>query len=513
MKNFHIDYFRSKAPLAVFSGVLSLFTLIAYHIPFFIFVLNNVEGGFNKVLIFSSLILLMLGLNYFFYYLILYLFRMVGKILLSILFIANSVAFYFITSYDTLITAKMMGNVFNTRYSEASGFFSVTLWIEIICLGVVPCVYLFWRKIDYGRWRQFFANIGISLGVCVALALINIANWPWIDRNAPTMGSIIMPWSYTINTIRWWNSERDRNREEIRLPDAEISKEGKDVCILIIGESARSKNFSLYGYPRPTNPLLTKDSVINLKAKASATYTTSGVKAILEYIDSDKLYEILPNYLYRSGVEVSWRTSNWGEPPVHIEKYLTVEDLEKSYPDADKRFDGILFEGLAEEINNSEKDKILIILHTSTSHGPTYYQKYPAEFERFKPVCTTVEMSKADPGELINAYDNTILYTDYLVHNVIQTMKGLSDRRSLVMFVSDHGESLGEKNLYMHGLPLSIAPKEQIDIPFIVWTSDKELTVDPEKEVSQHHVFHTILNFLGISSPIYNAEMDLFSSR
>lgn len=150
------------------------------------------------------------------------------------------------------------------------------------------------------------------------------------------------------------------------------------------------------------------------------------------------------------------------------------------------------------------------MLHTSTSHGPTYYKKYPAGFEVFKPVCTTVEMSKADPGELMNAYDNTIVYTDYLIHSVIEILRDVP-RRSCLIFVSDHGESLGEGNLYMHGVPMLVAPKEQIEIPFLVWTSDGELKADAGKQVGQYHVFHSILRFLGIDSPVYDESLDIFS--
>lgn len=248
-------------------------------------------------------------------------------------------------------------------------------------------------------------------------------------------------------------------------------------------------------------------------AESAATYTTAGVKAILDHKETGKLYEILPNYLNRAGAEVEWRTSNWGEPPVHIDSYLTVADIKKRYPDADDRYDKILLEGLGDAIRANTKDKQLIVLHTSTSHGPMYFKKYPADFEAFTPVCTTVEMSKADPLELTNAYDNTILYTDYLVHSVIDTLRAIPDRRGCVIFVSDHGESLGEGNLYMHGVPMSIAPKVQTEIPFIVWTSDSTLTVDPAKPASQYHVFHSVLRFLGIDSPVYNPEFDIFASE
>lgn len=504
------NFLQLPIKLSLFAAILSIFTLIAYHIPFFKFVVNNVEGGFNSFLIVTSLIILMLALNFFFYYFILFLGRIVGKCILAFTFIADSISLYFINVYDAFITNKMMGNVFNTRYSEASGFFSLTMVWYILLLGIIPCIYIFMQRVEYGKWKRFFANIGISLGISIVVALLNMSNWTWIDRNSTKLGSILMPWSYTVNTIRWWNGERERNRKEIPLPDAKIATDSKDVCILIIGESARRANFSLYGYDRPTNPLLEKDSVTALIAESAATYTTAGVKAILDHKPTGKLYEILPNYLNRNGVDVTWRTSNWGQPPLHIKKYAEVKDLKKMYPQADKRYDGILLEGLRDSITNNPDDKIMIVLHTSTSHGPTYNLKYPAEFEQFKPVCTTVEMSKADPQELMNAYDNTILYTDWLVHNAIETVKDIPGRRACVIYVSDHGESLGEDNLYMHGVPMSVAPKVQIEIPFIVWTNDSTLSIDPTREASQYNVFHTVLSFLGIDSPVYDPSYDLF---
>ncbi len=153
---------------------------------------------------------------------------------------------------------------------------------------------------------------------------------------------------------------------------------------------------------------------------------------------------------------------------------------------------------------------MLIVLHTSTSHGPEYYAKYPAEFNQFTPVCTTVEMSKADRKELNNAYDNTILYTDYLLHSVIETLRDIEGCRSTMIYISDHGESLGEGNRYMHGLPMMVAPKEQTEIPFIVWCSDGEQRIKPLKSVGHYHIFHSVLNFLHIDSPIYNESKNIF---
>jgi lipid A ethanolaminephosphotransferase len=490
--------------------ILSAFTLAAYHIPFFRLVLDKIEGGFNGVLITAGLAVLMLALNHFFYYLVLYTGRFVGRCILAFTFVADAISLYFINSYEVLITDSMMGNVFNTQFSEASGFFSLAAVLYVLFLGVIPCIFIFAAKTDFGSFKRFMANIGLALGIAVGIAFVNIQNWPWIDRNSTELGSLLMPWSYTVNTVRFYNGEKKRNQKEILLPDAQISNDSKDVCILIIGESARRDHFSLYGYEKPTNPLLAEDDVTALIANSAATYTTAGVKAILDHQPTGKLYEILPNYMYRTGVDVIWRTSNWGEPPVHIEKYHTVRDLKKMYPDADDRYDGILLTGLKEEIMSSEKDKILVILHTNTSHGPTYNKKYPAEFERFTPVCTTVEMSKANPQELMNAYDNSVLYTDYLIHSAIEILKEIPDRRACMLYVSDHGESLGEGNLYMHGVPMSIAPKEQVEIPFIVWTSIDAAEVKELDEVGQYHVFHSVMDFLGVESPVFDEDKNIF---
>ena len=502
--------FKDKIKLTTMCVVLSVFTVLAYHFPFFSLVLKNTEGGLNGTLIFAGLAVLMLALDFFFYYLILYVGRFVGKCILAFTFIADAITLYFINSYEVLITDKMMGNVFNTQFSEASGFFSLSAVLYVVFLGVLPCIYIFAQKVEYGSFKRFMANIGAGLGIVLAVALGHMKNWPWIDRNSTELGSLLMPWSYTVNTFRYYSAEKKRNAKEILLPDAAIVKDGRDVCVLIIGESARRDHFSLYGYERQTNPFTAKDSVTALIADAAATYTTAGVKAILSHEPSGKLYEILPNYMNRAGVDVTWRTSNWGEPPVHIEKYYKVKDLKARYPEADDRYDGILLEGLKEDILASDKAKTLVVIHTNTSHGPTYFKKYPSDFETFTPVCTTVEMSKADHEELMNAYDNSILYTDWLIHSVIEVLKTIPDRRSCMIYVSDHGESLGENNLYMHGVPMSMAPKEQVEIPFIVWDSDEDTKVKQLDKVEQYHVFHSIMNFMGIESPIYDEEKNIF---
>jgi lipid A ethanolaminephosphotransferase len=313
----------------------------------------------------------------------------------------------------------------------------------------------------------------------------------------------------------------DEQAEEIKLPDGKIKDNEKAVVVLVIGESARKANFQLYGYQRQTNPKLSKREGLKVyQTKACATYTTAGTKAILEPKNTGDLYEMLPNYAFRTGVDVVWRTSNWGEPPIHIEEYLSDVDLGKQYPDTDQAYDGILYAGLRERIEGSKKNKVLIILHTSTSHGPKYFDKYPKEFEVYKPVAHNVEEGEKNTELLVNAYDNTIVYTDFLLDGLIDTLSAMTEWKSAMIFISDHGESLGEKGMFMHGLPMRLAPKEQYEIPFLVWTSEGFRDYEPignEKTdqslptiLEQHYIFHSVLNLLSIESPAYNKEYDIF---
>jgi len=504
--------FRNSVTLTRFVLLMSCITFLFFHYPFFAFVCNNVEyKSLNGILLIISLIIIMLVANAFVYYLIFSLSRYVGKFLLVLTFICNAIAVYFINTYNVIIDESMIGNVLNTNYDESSSYFSFKLVLYLLFLGILPSIYIIKVKLTSVPLKKFLITAGLGFAFILILAFANASNWLWIDKNSKTLGGLAMPWSYSVNTSLFYIHKHQKNEQEILLPDATIKDTKKSVVVLVIGESARSQNFSLYGYGKNTNPLLSQTpNVFHFNATSCATYTTAGVKCILEHTNTDDLYEILPNYLFRNHVDVVWRTSNWGEPPVHIKEYQKREQINPNCQGEACNYDEMLLTGLKERIQASTSNKVFIVLHTSTSHGPTYSQKYPAQFETFKPVCNSVELGNCSKEELINAYDNTIVYTDYILHKVIENLKELKDYNSTMLFVSDHGESLGEKNLYMHGLPMRLAPKEQYDIPFIVWVSEGSKQLKPNKTVSQNHVFHSVLHFLGIQSPVYDESLNIY---
>ena len=520
---------RGKRTISLlrFACIVSIATMVLYNLPFFRYALthsNERAGG--VALLMASLVVIMLAVNFMMTYLTMFLGRTVGRILLAILALINATAEYFILTYNVIIDEVTIGNVFNTRYSEASGFFSTPLWLFIAAFGLLPALWCLLWPVAYGKAKTMAAWCGGALAVTLAVALLNINRTLWISEHDTELGGLLQPWSYVVNSCRVLSMRHDKQAEEIRLPDAQITDDEKAVVVLVIGESARKANFQLYGYDRPTTPLLGKRQGLKVfQATSCATYTTAGTKAILEPSASDQLYEVLPNYAFRTGVDVVWRTSNWGEPPIHIDEYLTVGELAGQYPAEDARYDGILFAGLRERIASSTKNKVLIVLHTSTSHGPSYASKYPSEFEQFSPVASNVEDGEKNVAWLVNAYDNTILYTDYLLDGLIGTLQSLTEWKSAMIFVSDHGESLGENGMFMHGMPMRMAPRVQYEIPFLVWTSEGFRDYKPTAEgpdeaegqlpavIEQHYVFHSVLNLLSIKSPAYNKDLDIFTSQ
>ena len=516
-----------KLSLFSFSCIVSIATLLLYNLPFFSYVTDNTNESLGgKIFLLTSLVVIMLALNFMMTCLVMFCLRIVGRIILAILAIINAAAVYFIITYSVIIDSTTIDNVFNTRYSEASGFFSWSLWLFIIVLGVLPAVWCLLQPVTFGKAKKLGIYCGTSLVIVLAVAAMNFSQTLWISQHDTELGGLLQPWSYLVNTCRAISLSHDEQVEEIKLPDGKIADNEKVVVVLVIGESARKANFQLYGYQRNTNPLLSKQESLKVyQATSCATYTTAGTKAILEPVNSDDLNELLPNYAFRTGVDVVWRSSNWGEPPIHIDEYITNEELGEKYPGENIYHDAILMKGLQERIASSKKDKVLIVLHTSTSHGPKYADKYPKEFEVYKPVAKNVEEGEKNVGKLVNAYDNTIVYTDFLLDSLINMLQTIEDRKSAMIYISDHGESLGENKVFMHGLPMKLAPKVQYEIPFFVWTSEdfreykptSSQQEAPEGELpavlEQHYIFHSVLNLLSIQSPAYNKDFDIFKAK
>ncbi|MBA1438177.1 MAG: phosphoethanolamine--lipid A transferase EptA [Epsilonproteobacteria bacterium] len=509
--------------LGLFTLIAVLSNIILYHLPFFHYVTDHLKlnnpGSFATMLCVS---IALFGVNAFLFYLVASISARFFKFFLIITSLGNALAFYFVQTYSVILDRSMMGNVFNTRYSEASAYFDPIIFLYIFLLGIIPAYIVYKTQLrNTPRKKLLLGGFG-ALIFSVFVLYLNSFTWLWLDKHAKYLGGLSMPWSYSINALRYEIKKQQKSKKQKLLPDGKFLNDTKVVVLLIIGESARADHFSLYGYNKPTNPRLSNIDIIALKpVMATTTYTTGSVASILAYDgSSSNEYEPLPNYLHRMGAYVEWRSKNWGAPNLNIDHFIEAGELKQTCQGDRCDYDEVLLTNLKQSIRKATKNKIFIVLHTAGSHGPTYYQKYPPSFEHFQPVCKTVDLKKCTQEELFNAYDNTIYYTDYFLSKAIEQLKKLN-MPSLMIYISDHGESLGEYNLYLHGTPYAIAPRYQKEVPLLLWASKQflqqralnTLAIKKEEKYGQYNIFHTVLEALSLQSPIFNQKHNLLANQ
>ncbi len=515
-----MNFLKKEMSIVRFIFIVTIFNMLIYHIPFYSYAVSDFDAySLSGVLTLASLTISLFVVMVFVLFLVSIVSVKVVKYFTLIMVLGNSIALYFMNTYSVILDRTMMGNVFNTNIGEAMSYYDPKIFVYFLFFGIIPAFFISKIKIiNSKRLYSLYYAFGI-LFVGLFFLYLNSTTWLWLDKRSKVMGGLSMPWSYMINPIRYKLKLLKKSKKQILLPAAKLANDDKIVVVLVIGEAARKVNFSLYGYKNKTNPLLEKQPVIVLKNSTSAaTYTTASISSMLSFdASTSSSYEPLPSYLQRYGVDVIWRAKNWGAPPLKVGLYQKGSDIDCKGEKCN--YDEVLLEGLSELIKNSKSSKIFIVLHTSGSHGPTYYKKYPKKFEIFKPVCKSVDLKQCTNQELINAYDNTIVYTDYFLDKTIKILQKTKEIPSLMIYASDHGESLGEYGLYLHGAPYSIAPDVQKEIPFILWQSKsflakKEFNKPYVKEQSAYgheNIFHTIMGAFDMQSTVYNNKLDILN--
>lgn len=303
------------------------------------------------------------------------------------------------------------------------------------------------------------------------------------------------------------------------------------LLVVVLGETARAQNQQVNGYQRATNERMISAGVVNFPfTESCGTATALSVPCLFSGLRRDdyslfkaQQRETLLDIVKRSGAEVLWLDNDGGCKGV-CDRVETIDLTSSADPtwcrEAGNCFDEILLEGLENRLANRQRD-LLLVLHLKGSHGPAYYKRYPDRFERFKPTCKSKELASCTTEEIVNAYDNTLVYTDYVLGRLTEILRRLQTRFGSVLFyVSDHGESLGEKGLFLHGLPYAIAPQEQTRVPMFVWFSPAFLksekwpegceTKQSKPGASHDNVYHTFLGLMEIETEEYKRELDLF---
>ena len=228
--------------LTRFVLLISVLNFLLFHYPFFQFVFQNLDyksiSGLATIL---SLAIVVIALNFFIFFIIFYISGKTGKVLITLFFLINATALYFINTYSIIVDGVMISNLLNTRYEEASSFFSIQLILYIIVFGILPSIFIIKSKIVNVTFRKFSAVTALTFTLILVLAFANAKNWTWIDKNSGKLGGLVMPWSYTANFTLHYVEAYQKNKKEILLPDATIKDNEKSVVVLVIGESSRKK--------------------------------------------------------------------------------------------------------------------------------------------------------------------------------------------------------------------------------------------------------------------------------
>lgn len=408
---------------------------------------------------------------------------------LAIIVFSASQAAYFMDSYSVVIDVDMLENVVQTDTREAGELINFSFILHTILFGVIPSflVFKFFPK-SQGLIRELKSKLTLA---CMLIFLIILVAVPFTSQYASFIREhknirlYSNPTYFSYSVIQYLNNTF--KQPETNAPLIKVAQDIKhmgtthknELMILVIGETARADRFSLNGYERDTNPELKKQAVISFKNVSSCgTSTATSVPCMfssLKRADFDikagLMRQNVLDVLSENGVEVLWRDNN--SDSKGVAKRMLYEDFKRppinTACDDECRDIGML-NGLDQHIEARKGKDILIVLHQMGNHGPAYYKRYPKEFEKFTPTCKTNDLGKCSDQEISNAYDNAILYTDYFLSNVIQFLQKYDDHyETAMLYVSDHGESLGEHGVYLHGAPYAIAPKAQTHVPAIAW--------------------------------------------
>jgi len=465
----------------------------------------------------------------------------VKPFLVAILVMAAMTSYY-VDTLGVIVDRDMIQNIMVTTVAESRHLITAGYVTHVVVFGILPALVVMGVHISPQGWiRGAMMPIGtcvLSLALAAGLLMADLKSYSSILRERKDFMSSYQPGAPLVGAIRY-------ARMMSRATHVVVASVGTDakpgpsyempqkpmLTIVVAGETARAHNFSLNGYDVDTNPELEKRSVVNFtNARSCGTATAVSLPCMFSKFTRDTYSyekgissENVLDVLGHAGLHVEWWDNNTGDKRV-AERFDTRNMTDLANPNfcmSGECIDGIFMDPLKDYIASITQDTVLV-LHQMGSHGPTYYQRYPAEFERFKPACRTAEFKRCTQQEITNAYDNTIAYTDHILARTIDMLAAQEGLATSLIYMSDHGESLGEHGLYLHGTPYFMAPDDQTRVPMLLWMSDAFKTrfaieescvaAQKDKEMSHDNLFHSLLGMLDIETGERNPMLDIFAS-
>lgn len=491
-----------------------------------------VSGGTCLVLWHTSLLLIMSS----------FLPAKVLKVLVVFLSVVGGAGLAFSSLYGTLMTPEMIRNVLETDYQETKDLLSLTLMV-ILFLGALPPIILVWRyKSEHISVTGRIKRLGVAIACLViggVFLLTDYNGWAFYMREHHEARYLITPSNIVASFTRIISREGKTRTDGKRIvvdPNPVLSEDiikGKPLLIaVVIGETTRATSWGLSGYSRDTNLFLRKTDIFNFSDVTSCgTSTAVSLPCMFSRIglsnyDRELILseEFLPDVINRLPVNQVWIDNQSGSKGVSQNiKTLVAEDLLSDREKANLCRNGNCYDEVFPAILNSHdfvsEGENIVYLHMIGSHGPAYHLRYPETFEKWGPTCKSKDLRSCDPKELRNAYDNSVSYTDKVLADIINRLSGMTNVDTALIYVSDHGESLGENGFYLHGAPELFSPDEQKKVPMVMWFSEgfksrfKLDTVCLENKTnfswSHDNLWSTLLGLFRIKSQIYEQDKDI----
>ena len=471
-------------------------------------------------------------------------FRYLLKPFFILLIMTASLVSYAMLKYGIIFDVGMVQNILETNSGEATSYLNASVVLWFLLTAVLPVLGLLWIKVEYPTpWYKGLGlrlgSIALSLLFLVGVAALYYQDYASVGRNNHSIVKEIVPSNYVRGLYRYARDilfATPVPYQPIGTDARVVDKGGKPTLMfLVVGETARSQNYSLNGYQKETNGFTMKepDLVSFRDVRSCGTATAVSVPCMFSNLTRREYDETLAksrdgllDVLQHAGVSVLWKENDGGCKGVcnHVP---TLEIEPKTFPEyceGDSCYDEVLLQGLDQQIAGmkGKQGSKLVAFHLMGSHGPTYYRRYPAADRVFLPDCPRSDIENCSNEELVNTYDNTIRYTDKVLSQLIDKLKTLESQYNVgLVYLSDHGESLGAMGLYLHGTPYKFAPDDQTRVPLLTWFSpqlqrDRQLDQDclrqeaGSKRFSHDNLFHSMLGIMDVQTQAYDGKLDLF---
>ena len=462
--------------------------------------------------------------------------------------VAAGVAQHFMLSYGVVMDTAMLANTMQTNPREAGDLLgwafatnmAVVVALPALLVGVVPVVRTPW-------WPQLWKNAALFAG---ALAATGLSMFAMYGPVAPLVRNN-MHLRYMVNPVGGlasaaWVAIRPMFRKSqelvpisagVALGPSYAAQAVPPLLVLVIGETARADHFGLNGYARDTTPELAAQGVLSFRdVRSCGTDTRDSLPCMLsplarvEFEKRKAEHENLLDLLQAAGLAVLWLENQSGCKEVCAR--VTTASTADLTGDAAARlchdgecFDDALLVGLDARIAGLPEERrkrgIVLVMHQMGSHGPAYFKRSPPALKRFLPECTNTALGQCDPAQLVNAYDNTIATTDHFLAATIAWLKSKDEFAPGMLYMSDHGESLGELGIFLHGLPYAIAPDVQKHVPLVAWLGAALAArrgIDAaclrgrlDLPLSHDNLYHSVLGLLDVTTPTYRVTLDAFA--